>query len=195
MIAIVGLGNFDPQYQRTKHNVGYWAVDKIKEKLEWADPWRKKKYYEFISGQVGETSVTLFKPLTFMNNSGQAVEDFVKSNNIDLKDLWVIFDDVNVDVGSFRVRAEGSTGGHNGVKSIIDRLGSGLWPRIRIGSGPLADDTRAAGHFDDHDLADFVLTAFSKTNQKKIDAVLDAVADYVLASISRGSLAEETVHI
>ena len=124
--VVVGLGNPGGSYERTRHNAGYLVVDELAKRH--AGSWRKKKKSEATPISVGPTNATLLKPATFMNNSGSAVADYKPEN------LVVVHDDLDLEAGTVRVKVGGGAGGHNGLRSIIGRLGNDFI-RVRIGIG------------------------------------------------------------
>jgi len=141
MKIIVGLGNLGKQYENTRHNVGFLAMDKIVEKMAQKDikvEFRLENKFEAEIAKIklGNEDVILVKPQTFMNLSGKAVKkvvDFYKINPA--KDLIVIYDDIDLPLAKVRIRSEGSSAGHNGLQSIIDELGTDRFMRVRIGIG------------------------------------------------------------
>lgn len=162
MRLIVGLGNPGKKYQKTRHNVGFLAVEALGG--SWKIACRKKADRSLTGeGKVGETSVLLARPMTYMNDSGEAVGDLVESNHVGLEELLVICDDLALPIGSARLRARGSSGGHHGLESIIGRLRSSQFPRLRIGIGPFPPGEDSSG---------FVLGAFGKDESGKIEALL-----------------------
>jgi peptidyl-tRNA hydrolase, PTH1 family len=124
--VVVGIGNPGRSYERTRHNAGYLVVDELAKRH--AGSWRKKKKSEATPISVGPTNATLLKPATFMNNSGSAVADYKPEN------LVVVHDDLDLEAGTVRVKVGGGAGGHNGLRSIIGRLGNDFI-RVRIGIG------------------------------------------------------------
>lgn len=153
MKIIVGLGNPGKEYDGTRHNIGFAAVTALAEKygisFDNSKKLRGMTGLGFIEGQ----KVLLLKPLTFMNNSGESVKEAQEYYKVPDEDILVIYDDINLDVGKLRIRAKGSAGGHNGIKSLIAHLGGEVFPRIRIGVGEKPQGW---------DLADYVLGRFSK---------------------------------
>lgn len=174
MIVIAGLGNPTSKYKGTRHNVGFDAIDKIAD--EFSINVDTLKFKSLCGkGIIGGEKVLLMKPQTFMNNSGEAIREamnFYKFNPED--ELIIIYDDINLDVGRLRIRAKGSAGGHNGIKSIISHAGTDKFKRIRIGVGekPVTMD-----------LADYVLSRFDKTDRVKIEDAFDDVCDAVKIAI------------
>jgi len=132
MVCIIGLGNPEKRYEGTRHNLGFEVLDCLAERLR--TPFKEGKgEYLLASGEVGDVSVGLVKPLTFMNESGVAVADVAERFEVPLDQLIVVCDDFQLPLGHLRVRQKGSDGGHNGLYSIIYHLQSDLFPRIRCG--------------------------------------------------------------
>lgn len=165
MFAVVGLGNPGRNYSGTRHNVGFDTVELLANRNNIN---LNKIKFKSIYGEgiIGGKRVILLKPQTYMNNSGMAVLDVYNYYKMPLENILVIVDDVDIEFGTIRIRKKGSDGGHNGLKSIIYQLGSQDFPRIKIGIGK-----RKEGQ----DLADFVLSKFSKDEKPRIEeAVLNA---------------------
>jgi peptidyl-tRNA hydrolase, PTH1 family len=162
---IVGLGNPGRQYEGTRHNVGFAALDLLARRhgVEW-----ESARTEALMGKWRAENTLLAKPLTFMNLSGRAVIDLLQFYKIEPQDLFVIVDEVQLEVGRLRARPSGSSGGHNGLKSIIGVLGTENFPRLRIGVG--RGDTR-------RDLADHVLARFDAAERPIIDDAIGRAAD------------------
>ncbi len=168
MRIIVGLGNLGPKYADTRHNVGFYALELLEKTLNKDDiklNWKEEKKLKSITAKFeynGEQ--TLFvKPTTFMNLSGKAVSKILSYYKSDTKDLSIIYDDIDLEIGTIRIRDKGSAGTHNGMKSIIQELGTNEFKRIRIGiesRGTLAPEIR--------DLSSFVLSKFSEEELKII---------------------------
>ena len=138
MKLIVGLGNPDDKYKNTFHNLGFMSVDKAAEKLN-AEFNKTKCRAKIAEVKVGVEKVILAKPLTYMNLSGESVRELISFFKIDLKDLLVIYDDYDLFKGAIRIRESGSAGTHNGMRNILLELGSGNFPRVRIGFKPKED--------------------------------------------------------
>ncbi len=173
---IIGLGNPGLKYRKTRHNIGFLVVDRLAQAMGV----RLKKGrgpYEITEFQIDGKSVLLAKPLTFMNNSGQAVAELVNYFDIDFSHLLVILDEVELDFGRLRLRAQGSAGGHNGLRSIIQHLNTKLFARLRIGIGT---------EYARKDMTKFVLSNFSRNEQKELDFILDQAVDAVLGFIRDG---------
>ena len=166
MKVIVGLGNPGRAYARTRHNVGWWVVDRLAD--DWRlDGWRKDGNSLVASGRVDAIPVRLVKPQTYMNLSGAALIPYLRRPTFSAAtDLFVVVDDVALAVGRFRLRARGSHGGHNGLRSIEQQIGAREYARLRIGVAP-EDPERSVG-----DLADFVLSDFGITERETVIALL-----------------------
>jgi len=159
MKLIVGLGNPGREYERTRHNVGWWVVDHLADVWH-LGAWRQDGQALAVSGRLGAAHVRLVKPLTFMNLSGAALVPYLRRPTFDAAtDLLVVVDDVALPVGRIRLRAHGSAGGHNGLKSIEHEVGHRAYARLRIGVRP-ADPERPIGG-----LADFVLSPFGSADR------------------------------
>ncbi len=156
MKVVLGLGNPGKEYERTRHNVGWWVVDHLADVWRFVG-WKRNGDARVANGVVGGTKVRLVKPLTYMNLSGAVLRPYVRRPFWSpAKDLLVVVDEVALALGRYRFRAKGSAGGHNGLKSVEAALGNQEYARLRIGIRP-ADDRRAVG-----DLSDFVLDQFGK---------------------------------
>ena len=174
---IVGLGNPGKEYERTRHNCGFRALDVLADKLGCKID---KGKFQGIYGQAnyGGKKLMLLKPLTYMNLSGRSVLQLSAYFNIPPQRIIVMFDDISLEPGRLRVRADGSAGGHNGIKSIIQEVGSQEFPRVKIGVGKKPNP--------EYDLADWVLSAFSAQEEKALTVALNNAADAALAIIDHG---------
>ena len=162
MKLIVGLGNPGNEYAQTRHNVGFFVLDALCKKLDASD-WREKFNALVAEARTNGEKILLAKPLTYMNNSGLAVGQIRDFYKLDCADIAVAHDDMDLSVGKVRIRAKGSSGGHNGIKSIIAALGSEEFARFRIGIGHPAKNHVTNAH---------VLTPF---NDEEREAILPAV--------------------
>lgn len=134
MKLIVGLGNFGKEYEKTRHNMGFDVVDLFAESL--GEDIKKSGFHSLYNKvKYWDEDIILLKPQTYMNNSGVAVSETMKFFKIDLEDVLIIYDDMDISVGEIRLRKSGSSGGHNGIKSIISFVGSENFKRIRVGIG------------------------------------------------------------
>jgi PTH1 family peptidyl-tRNA hydrolase len=177
MKLIVGLGNPGPEYRDTRHNVGFLVADELARRWRVPDAWREKFEALHIKTMVGDDAVVVAKPLTFMNLSGQAVAGLAAFYKIDPADVLVVTDDVALPLGRLRARPEGGAGGHNGLKSIIQHLGTQAFPRVRVGVGR-GDDRR--------DLSDHVLGRFEAGEREVVSAAVLRAADATERFLSDG---------
>ncbi len=178
MYIIVGLGNPGRQYEGTRHNIGFDAIEKLAEKeniyvLE-------KKHRAIIGkGYIAGRKCILAKPQTFMNLSGESVRELADYYKIDAEsELIVISDDISLDVGQLRIRKKGSAGGHNGLKNIIAMLGHDGFTRIRMGVGEKPQG---------YELVDYVLGHFTGSERKVMDDAADRAADAVRMIVEEGA--------
>ena len=174
---IVGLGNPGKEYERSRHNCGFRALDILAKDLGCSVDRGK------FQGLYGQTvyrgkKLYLLKPMTYMNLSGRSVLQLSAYFSIPPQRIIVLFDDISLEPGRLRVRADGSAGGHNGIKSIIQELGSQSFPRVKIGVG--------AKPHPDYDLADWVLSSFSALEEKALSVSLPNAARAALAIIDSG---------
>ena len=172
MKVILGLGNPGREYAATRHNVGWWLIDHLADVWH-LDGWKKDGKAVSSSGVVAGQKVKLVKPQTFMNLSGQALRNYVRRPFWSAaKDLLVVVDEVQLPAGRFRIRARGSAGGHNGLKSVEQALGGQEYPRLRIGVGPSEERKGIYG-----DLADFVLAPFARDEREDVLALLPQLTE------------------
>ena len=175
MKLIIGLGNPGKLYENTRHNIGFNVIDALAEK--WSAPLNQSKFngmYTVVHRPEGK--VILLKPLTYMNLSGECVRPLMDYYDIDIEDIVVIYDDLDLETGKLRLREKGSAGGHNGIKSLIQHLGTQQFNRIRVGvSRPPAGMK----------VADYVLSRFSKDDQPIVQDAVKKSVDAVEASLSK----------
>lgn len=177
MKIVCGLGNPGLEYEATRHNVGWWVVDRLKQDCGFSSFRREGAAYASEGRVAGET-VRLLKPTTYMNRSGAALAPFLRDPEfVPTRDLLVVVDDVALPVGRFRFRSQGSAGGHNGLKSIESFLRSRDYPRLRVGVGPRPDGV---------DLADFVLADFEPDDEARMVDLLPALAEGVREWVEHG---------
>ena len=174
---IVGLGNPGSEYDRTRHNCGFRAIDILADSLGCKIDRAK---FQGLYGQVTKNGRKLYllKPMTYMNLSGRSVLQMSAYFHIPPQQIIVLFDDISLEPGRLRVRADGSAGGHNGIKSIISEIGSEAFPRVKIGVGAKAHP--------EQDLADHVLSSFSSLEEKALTSSLERAADAALCIIEKG---------
>ena len=167
---IVGLGNPDKKYENTRHNCGWMAIDHLADKL--GCKVNKIKFKSFVGEcRINNKRAMLMKPTTYMNNSGQAVVEAMNFYKLPPENVIVVFDDISLDVGKMRIRQKGSDGGQKGMRSIIYLSGKDTFPRIKIGIGAKPNP--------DWDLADWVLSRFSKDEGKLLEEMFDNAADAI----------------
>jgi PTH1 family peptidyl-tRNA hydrolase len=167
MYIIVGLGNPTDQYQATRHNIGWDAITRLSDDYRIPLDFKKHKAIcgkGFIEGE----KVILAQPMTYMNLSGESVRELVDYYKVTPQEVIIIYDDISLEVGQLRIRKQGSAGGHNGIKSIISHLGTDDFPRIKVGVG---DKPKG------WDLADYVLSRFTKEEQPIIRDALKDTSD------------------
>ncbi len=175
MRFVVGLGNPGERYRRTRHNVGHMVVDKLS---AGATPGRDEGGAWVAPAEIAGQSVLLVKPLTFMNRSGVPLALLLSSHQSSPQDLLVVLDDVALELGTLRIRERGSHGGHNGLRSIIDVLGSDEFPRIRVGirHGDLPED-----------LAEYVLSDFPEEQVLVVQEMVGQAADAAECLLREGA--------
>ncbi len=174
---IVGLGNPGLQYENTRHNVGFMAVDLLMKDAE-SNFTRNK--YEAIFGEctVGKNRVLVVKPQTYMNNSGRAVQQISAFYKIPADRIIIVFDDISLDVGKIRMRRNGSHGGHNGMRDIIELMGNNNIARVKVGVGQKPHP--------DYNLADWVLSKFPESDKENLDAALKKTVKALKEIMSKG---------
>ena len=169
MYIIVGLGNPGKQYEHTRHNVGFEVIDILADRIGICIEEKKHKALcgrGILEGQ----KVVLAKPQTFMNLSGESVRAISDFYKVESKDIIIVYDDVSLEPGQLRIRGKGSAGGHNGIKNIIAHLGTQEFPRVKVGVGEKPKGM---------DLADYVLSRFSKGEQEIMEDAFREAADAV----------------
>ncbi len=166
MKLVVGLGNKGREYENTRHNMGFMLVDRYLQYKNITDRFKEKFNAMYIETTINNEKVIFIKPMTYMNNSGIAVRAFVDFYKLNSEDILVISDDLDLDLGKFRLRRNGSSGGHNGLKSIISQLGTDNFKRLRIGISNDKDD-----------VINYVLSKFSKKELGEIDTMFDTLVD------------------
>ena len=163
MKIIAGLGNPGAEYAQTKHNVGFMLLDALAERLN-APAWKEDFFSAITEVRIGGEKVFLVKPLTYMNNSGEALGPMLSYYKVDVDDLVVVHDDMDIPAGTVRIRKKGGSGGHNGIKSILTHVGSEGFARVRIGIGRPPAGWTVINH---------VLAPFSSEDAPKIRAAID----------------------
>jgi len=177
MYIIVGLGNPGAQYRDTRHNVGFKVMEVLSDRYDINTDFVKHKAV-CGKGIIEGNKVTIAMPQTFMNLSGESVRQLVDYYKIDItSELIVVYDDIYLEPGQLRIRKGGSAGGHNGMKNIIQHLGSDQFMRIRVGVGEKPKN---------YDLADYVLSHFSRDDQEKMDAAFIEAANSIVTIMNDG---------
>ena len=175
---IVGLGNPEPKYDKTRHNIGFDAVDALAK--TWQVSWSENRRFQALCGEGrgprGDKLLVL-KPLTYMNRSGQAIRAALDWYKLPPESVLIIYDDMDLPVGRLRLRLSGSAGGHNGMKSAIAHLGTQNFPRLRIGIGKSSTDKDTVSH---------VLGKFSPQETQLMPEVLQLVVDAVELGLKQG---------
>lgn len=181
MKLVVALGNIGREYAGTRHNIGFMTADILASRWGDEDAWRKADNAAYLEKRMPE-KCWVIKPTTYMNNSGTAVADFANFYHIPPEDVLVIQDDMDLPVGTLRIRRKGSSGGHNGLKSIERALGSQGYPRIKVGIGhPVHQEQAVISH---------VLHPFQGEDKEKIQEALEQAADAVEAWMQGADLGE-----
>ena len=181
MKLVVALGNIGREYAGTRHNIGFMTADLLAERWGDTEAWRKADNAFYLEKRMPE-KCWVIKPTTYMNNSGVAVADFANSYHIPQEDVLVIQDDMDLPVGTLRIRRKGSSGGHNGLKSIERALGSQAYPRIKVGIGhPVHQEQAVISH---------VLHPFQGEDKEKVQEALDQAADAVEAWMKGAAVGE-----
>ncbi len=176
---IVGLGNPGPEYAFTRHNCGYMVIDELIKKLsDNISPDKKKFKGKYWEAKYKNDKLILLKPETYMNSSGESLQEALHWYKIPLERLIVIYDDLDIEFGTIRIRAKGSAGTHNGMKSVIEHTGSNVFPRIRVGIGGTHKHTETIK---------FVLTDFTKEEEPEILKTVERAAEAVLSVIDNGT--------
>jgi len=180
---IVGLGNPEPKYDRTRHNIGFNAVDAFAK--SWQISLSENRKFQGIFGEGNRPrgqKIRLLKPLTYMNLSGQAIRAATDWYKIPPQSVLVVYDDMDLPIGKMRIRLAGSAGGHNGMKSTIAHLGTDKFPRLRIGIGkPQSDPAK-----NEKDTISFVLGKFSSEESQLVEKMLKLVVEAIELSLHQG---------
>ena len=174
---IVGLGNPGKEYEKTRHNVGFRVTDLLAQQLKTKIDRLKFKALTRMVNHGGQ-KILLVQPQTYMNVSGAAVSALATYYKVKPDHILVIFDDISLPVGRIRVRRDGSAGGHNGIKSIIQSLGTDQFPRVKVGVG--------AKPHPEYDLADWVLSKFSAQEEKSLAPAMENAAGAALLVLEQG---------
>jgi PTH1 family peptidyl-tRNA hydrolase len=170
---IVGLGNPGPAYAQTRHNAGFMVVDELARRFNVEVATQKCKAL-VGEARVGDMKVALLKPMTYMNLSGESLRAFMDYYKVKLEDLIVVYDDMDTEVGRIRLRVQGSPGGHNGIKSIIQHMGTQVFNRVRLGiSRPKSGMV----------ISDYVLSPFAKADHAEVQRMVEQACDAIEFSL------------
>lgn len=169
MKIIAGLGNIGREYAGTRHNAGFMVADELARRWGLENSWRTDRDASYVEYRVGGEKVWLLKPTTYMNLSGNAVGAWAHFYNVAPEDVAVVHDDMDLPMGTLRIRKKGSSGGHNGIKSIMNNLGTDTFPRFRLGIGHPAHDQQA--------VINHVLQRFQGDDKKVMDDIVVKTAD------------------
>ena len=171
-----GLGNIGDAYKDTRHNIGFWIVERLA--AHFGSGWKKEDFTCITSSfQIEDEKILFVKPTTYMNLSGRAAEYIVTKYAIDLSDFILISDDLNLPIGKIRFRLKGSSGGHNGIKSIISYLGTNEFPRLRVGIGNPEQNGL---------VVDFVLGHYTEEEKESINKVIEVVQEAIIYALQNG---------
>lgn len=176
MKIIVGLGNPGNEYAKTRHNVGFMLIDALADNLN-ITLWKDKFNAQIAEGRIGTEKILLVKPQTYMNNSGEAVGPLMRWYKLEPEDIIVAHDDMDIPAGTVRIRKKGSSGGHNGIKSLIAHLGSENFARIRLGIGRPLPGWSVVKH---------VLAPFPAEDKIEVDKAIDYLIPAVKCIITDG---------
>ncbi len=198
MYLIVGLGNPGARYHNTRHNAGFLVIDKLAEFFKIESFELEDNYLYAVTENKPDTinenagselsgtlQVVLMKPLTYMNLSGDAVKNFYDKYEIEKENILIVYDDINLELGSLRMRPSGSDGGQNGIKSVIYSMDTDEIPRLRFGIRN-TEDYESARKNEDFSLADYVLSSFNENELELLEQSVDRAKDAVLSFIGQG---------
>lgn len=174
MYYVVGLGNPGEQYRQTRHNIGFWVVDRLAglRNIRW-----KSGRGEFLIGTGQRGKMSLVKPLTYMNNSGVALKQLAQNKDFDISATMIVYDDLDLPLGTIRFRPGGSPGSHRGMQSVVKQMGTQKVPRLRVGIGSDLKQGPAE---------DFVLAPFASEEKEIAEEVTNKAAEGVMTFIHQG---------
>ncbi|MFC2172886.1 aminoacyl-tRNA hydrolase [Acidobacteriota bacterium] len=178
MKVVIGLGNPGRKYERTRHNVGFQVVDLLAD-MGGGNSFKRKDSFLRCGARLAGTEVILVKPMTYMNLSGQAVDELLdRYNDLELSDLMLVYDDLDLPLGRIRIRSGGSHGGHKGVLSVIETLGEKKIPRVRLGIRP--------SELGVEDPVEFVLSRFTENEEPKAEEMIRQGRDAIICILRNG---------
>lgn len=176
MYLIVGLGNPEPEYSKTRHNMGFDVINKLSEKYN-IDVKKEKFDGIYGSGTIENEKVILLKPQTYMNLSGKSVIQYANFYKIDPENILIIYDDIDIETGKMKIRKKGGPGTHNGMKSVVSELNTAQFPRIRVGTG----SQETIGN-----LIDYVISKVSNEEYKRLEEGIDKATEAVATILKIG---------
>lgn len=176
MYLIVGLGNPEPEYSKTRHNMGFDVINKLSEKYN-IDVKKEKLDGIYGSGTIENEKVILLKPQTYMNLSGKSVIQYANFYKIDPENILIIYDDIDIETGKMKIRKKGGPGTHNGMKSVVSELNTAQFPRIRVGTGC----QEKIGN-----LIDYVISKVSNEEYKRLEEGIDKATEAVATILKIG---------
>lgn len=180
--VIAGLGNPGAEYAGQRHNLGFWVINRLARRHD--IDLKAQRLGSTGKGRIGEAEVVLVKPRTYVNGSGQAIAPLLKQAGLGVDRLIVAYDDLDLPVGRLRIRATGGSGGHNGLKSIIDACGGGNFGRVRVGIGRPLD--RGVPSWDSEHVIRWVLANPPKAQREILDAAVEQACDAIEAVLTGG---------
>jgi len=173
--ALIGLGNPGKEYEKTRHNVGFMVADLVAKSLKCGKKYKEKCFSHII--ECPDHDLLIVKPQTYMNNSGVAVKNLIEDYRLKPSELLVVYDDLDLPLGTVRLRLKGSSGGHRGIKSIIENIKTEEFPRLKIGIGRPANKK---------DVVKYVLSPFEKDEKLILDKVLNHSVECILNVLKYG---------
>lgn len=176
MYLIVGLGNPEPEYSRTRHNMGFDVINKLSEKYD-IDVKKEKFDGLYGNGIIENEKVILVKPQTYMNLSGEAIAQYANFYKVNPENIIVIYDDIDIETGVVKIRKKGGPGTHNGMKSVVHELNTTEFPRIRVGTGSKENIT---------DLINYVISKVSQEEYKELEQGIDKAVEAVVEILRIG---------
>lgn len=182
--VVVGLGNPGADYSKTRHNIGFMVLDRLLEEHSVGGGWQTKFEAEFATIRLAGEKVILVKPQTYMNLSGSSVGEVMRFHQVEVEELLVVHDDIDLPFGTLRLKCGGGHGGHNGVRSIKDRLGSPAFARLKVG----------VGRPERSGVSDWVLGKFSKEEEADLPAVIDRTGKCVRVACEEGLKAAQSLY-
>jgi PTH1 family peptidyl-tRNA hydrolase len=187
MKLIVGLGNPGEKYESTRHNFGFWAIDQLLKDTKSAEAsvWSKNEKLKSEIAKLDDAAI-LAKPTTYMNNSGMAISLVASYYKIAPEDVWVVYDELDLPIGSMKIRFGGAAAGHHGVESVIEKLGTDKFWRFRLGIGTSHSKDHAIGRQKIHDAEDYVLGSFQSKDHGKVRELTKHASQALQLALEKG---------